>query len=564
MTEVTNTIKKRNWPAHRQELIVAILIAIAYLCSMQRRMGLGNQWNLLFKPLRVSICMGLFIYWGISIQRRIINRRLKDDLMIIDGMVIFWFTILTVQDYFVIHQGMISRAIWYGSYIPQLMIPTFMLFAAMHVRRADSYRLPGWTWIITAISVAFVAGILTNDYHFLFFRPRVSVDMMESYYVLMPVYWAAIVWIFALVAVSVLIIIARCRTPYSLMAAKLPLGLILIVSVYFLLYFAVPSDISWLMGDRSVALCLASIGIVESCIRTGLIPSNTGYDKLFAAMGMGITITDNQWHIRYRTDSASDILEEMLKRTMYDTVPLDQDTQLRGFRIRGGYAVWEQDISEMAAVLDRLRQNSLELQERNYLDEQTYRTVSSLRQAQEKNRLFNRLQSETRSQNESLHKYLHEYRETADEGEKRKILGKSAVVAAYIKRKGNLIFAGEKSEIITTNELYLCFQESMQNLELLGTECCLEIHIPGGLRISSARRLYDIFECALEQLLDDCSLCSVTIGDRNGKIAFLMECESGGELCMNEYPEVRTEREDGIWRIICRIDDSAGGEGGRS
>lgn len=556
-----NEVKKRKLPAHSQEMIVALLIIVAYLCNMQRRMGLGNEWNLLFKPLRVTICMGLFICWGISVQRRIINRRLRDDLMIIDGMVIFWFAILTIQDYFVIHQGMISRAIWYGTYIPQLMIPTFMLFAAMHVRKTDSYRLPRWTWVITGISLAFMMGILTNDYHFLFFRPRVSVDMLESYYVFMPAYWAAIAWIFALVSMSVFIIITRCRTPYSLRSARLPFGLMLIVALYFVLCFAVPPEISCLMGDRSVALCLASIGIVESCIRTRLIPSNTGYDKLFTVMPMGITIADDQWNIRYRTESAAEISEGMIKRTMYDMVPLDQDTQLRGFRIRGGYAVWEQDVSEMVAVLDRLRQNSVELRERNYLDEQTYRTVSSLRQAQEQNRLFNRIQDETRSQNEMLHRYLKEYRESGDEVEKRKILGKSAVVAAYIKRNGNLIFAGEKNEIITTKELYLCFQESMQNLELLGIECCLEIHIPGGLRISSARRLYDVFECALDQLLDDCSLCSVNIGDRNGKIAFLMECEGGGDLNMECGPEVRVEREDGVWRIICRIDDSEREEG---
>lgn len=555
-----DTVKKRKLPAYRQELVVAFLIAIAYLCSMQRRMGLGNQWNLLLKPLRVFICMGLFIYWGISVQRRIINRRLRDDLMMIDGMVIFWFAILTVKDCFVIHQGVISRAIWYGTYIPQLLIPTFLLFAAMHVRKTDSYRLPGWTWVITGISMVLVAGILTNDYHFLFFRPRVSVDMMESYYVLMPAYWAAVIWIFILVAISVFIIIERCRTPYSLRSARLPMGLMLMIALYFLLYFAVPSNISWLMGDRSVALCLASIGIVESCIRTGLIPSNTGYDKLFNAMGMGITIADDRWHIKYKTDSASVIPEKILKRTMYDTVHLGQGTQLRGFKIKGGYAIWEQDISEMATVLDRLQNNSLELQERNYLNEQTYRTVSSLRQAQEKNRLFNRLQAETRSQNESLHKCLQEYRESQDEAEKRRILGKSAVLAAFIKRKGNLIFAGEKGEILTTKELYLCFQESMQNLELLGTECCLEIHIPGGLRITSAKKLYDIFEDVLEQLMDECSLCSVTIGDRNGKIAFLMECE-GGELSMCDHPEVSVKKEDGVWRVICRIDDSADEEG---
>ena len=140
-------------------VITAVLILIAELCRHQRHFGLGNEYNFILKPVRVVIYLTIFIAWGISVERRIINRQLKLYLRLIAILIVFWFSIRTVRLYFVLHQGVVSRTIWYGSYIPILMIPTFMLLAALHTRRPEDYSLPKWTWAVVVISAAFAAVI---------------------------------------------------------------------------------------------------------------------------------------------------------------------------------------------------------------------------------------------------------------------------------------------------------------------------------------------------------------------------------------------------------------------
>lgn len=44
--------------------------------------------------------------------------------------------------------------------------------------------------------------------------------------------------------------------------------------------------------DMTATLCLLFALIIESCIQSGLIPSNTGYAQLFAASTISAQITD--------------------------------------------------------------------------------------------------------------------------------------------------------------------------------------------------------------------------------------------------------------------------------
>lgn len=507
--------------------MITALILIAELCRHQKHFGLGNEYNMILKPVRVTIYLGLFIAWGISVSKRIVNRQLKTYLVLIDCLIVFWFSVTAVRQYFLIHQGVISRTIWYGCYIPIIMIPTFMLFAAMYTRKGEDYRLPKSSWAVTAVSVAFSAVIASNDFHYKVFRPKGTIDMLESWYSHTVIYWLAVGWIVLLTVGAVVIISMRCRQPHSRRIAVLPIFIFLIVGAYFAFMMIDYRSWKWVFGDYTPFLCVSVIAILESCIQSGMIPSNTGYEELFRSSPVGMLILDDELNICYKTAQAEDIPRPDLIAAAEGKTQYGRNMVLQKYPLRAGYAVWEEDVTELADIIEDLENNRREIAEGNYLAEHSYRTVSRLRHTQEQNRLYDTLQKQTASQNRKMHELLRRYDSPASESERRKVLAESAVIAAYIKRKGNLIFHGEKSGIIPTEELRMCIEESMNNIRLLGIECWSDIRIPGGIRVDSAIRIYDLFEQTVESVLDEATLIFIKIGNHDAVIRVIIECELG-------------------------------------
>lgn len=128
------------------------------------------------------------------------------------------------------------------------------------------------------------------------------------------------------------------------------------------------------------------------------------------------------------------------------------------------------------------------------------------------------------------------------------------MIGAYIKRRGNLIFIGEKTAVTDTAELSACLEESFISLQLMDVECALDI--PEGQRIpvKDAARMYDFFQPVTETALDD--LHSVWLKGRiaENAVIFCLEVESGIDLShLAEFADGGS-CEDGIWRFTLRAE----------
>lgn len=69
--------------------IVMLAVAVAYTF---RLIGNGNYYFVLFPYLRSFIYIGLFIAWGISIRRRIVQKQVAQYLTGVSVLLILWFT----------------------------------------------------------------------------------------------------------------------------------------------------------------------------------------------------------------------------------------------------------------------------------------------------------------------------------------------------------------------------------------------------------------------------------------------------------------------------------------
>lgn len=540
--------KKRN--NHNNGIIAAVLI----VCAVVLRV-LG-KFDILIVPggiARSLIYIALYIGWGISVYRRILYAPVRRYMVGVSFLAVFWFMLRTLKYHFVASPNVI-RHLWYGYYVPMLFIPLLFAAVSLYLGKSETFRLPIWAKLLLYLPpVICVLLVLTNDLHqFVFSFPSGGICIGESgTYTYAVGYYFIIAWVVVCALTAFAITLYKCRLAQR--KKYLPV-LVLSCSIVYAVIYA--SGAEWMQiigGDITAAQCLMFVGMLECCIQVGLIPTNTGYAALFEAGTFGAQITDNDYQIRYTSANSPEISKGIMQKAETAAVSLDKNTLLKSHPIDGGHVFWQEDITEITALLERLEENNETIAESNYLEQENYRVKLKIKTLREKNRLYDLLQDKTAEQVDLLERLFSQYNAGSDYEKRRSLLAKIAVIGAYIKRCGNLIFIGEQSKTTDTAELSLCMEESFANLELMDIDCAMDI--PGGSRIlvEDAIRVYDFFEKVIETAIDDLQSVLMKARSAADSVIFRLEVESSCPLAdFTEFCE-NCLFEDGVWCFTLRI-----------
>lgn len=500
---------------------------------------------------RSLIYIALYIGWGISVSKRIIQVQVRHYLIAVSGLMVFWFVIRSMRYYFITDIG-IARQLWYLYYLPMLFIPLFSLFVAISLGKPENARLSKTALLLLSIpTVLCLLLVLTNDLHQLVFsfpEGEVWTDDNMSYSF---GYFFVIGWEILCALAAFVIMIIKCRLSYR--KKYLPFLLLACSIVYAFIYV---SGVEWMQligGDITAAQCLMFTGILECCIQCGLIQTNTGYRAMFEAGSIGAQIVDTDWHIRYASSNALKLPSDRMRSAESEAAKLDNNTLLKSSKIPGGHVLWQEDITDITAVLQKLEENRKTIAESNDVEQENYKTKVKINTVREKNRLYDRLQAQTAHQIELLDQLLTQYEAQSDPEIRRSLLAKAAVIGAYIKRRGNLMFIGEKSDVTDTAELTACLDESFANLELMGVECAIDIPDKNSIYTRDAIRVYDFFEAVTEEAMDDLQFVWLKARGLEDAVIFYLQAESKTDLLALASLADTCTCEEGVWRFSLRI-----------
>lgn len=449
------------------------------------------------------IYLGILVFWGISVYDRIINKVLCRYLIVLVALMMFWMLMRMLRLTVFYHVLPIGQWCWYAYYISMILIPQLCLSAAKHIGKPEDYRLPTKWRLMYIPSVLLIVGILTNDLHQLAFRFHLGYEAGWDDYQRTYLYYAAVIWVFSCIALMIWEIVKRCRIPGTHKAIWLPIAMLGIGVAYTVLY-TLDSDIFGFI-EMTAALCFTVVAIWESCIKTGLVQSNTHYDELLRFSGLGVAVVDNEYTVYYRSDDALPLTAEQMKATENGSVVLEGGIRLSASKIRGGYALWQEDLSELLDILEELKALRLELEGSNAVFMQNYQMDKKIRALAEKNRLHDELHRQTAHQINLLNDWLKKLIETDDLREKKELLRRIVVVGAYLKRRNNLILVNEQDGIIREEELDRSIQEMMKNLQLAGIQCASSVQFDKELPTDVAMKLFDFYEYVVETAFDGLS-----------------------------------------------------------
>lgn len=535
--------KQRNW----NQVIFAGLVIAALLC---RIVGKVSPRYLFWGILRTLIYIGLYIGWGISIHKRVVQKAAKNTLIFISGLMIFWFIVRSIKYFFAMDVN-VERYLWYSYYLPMLFIPQAAVQTAVLLGQPEEYILPKWLKFLYVPTTLCFLLVLSNDFHQCVFSFAAGEVWTDKGYRYAWGYYTVLLWEVVCAVVAFALMVYKCRL--SQRKKYLPVIGIGISILYAIIYASGAEWMQVIGGDITAALCLMFVCIFESCIYCGLIRTNTGYEELFEVCTMGAQITDRNYRVWYTSANAMELSEAVMREAEKGDVVVDKKTLIQNRPIQGGHILWQEDIEYIIMLLERMEENRKTIEESNCLEQENYQTKAKINMLREKNRLYDKLQTQTAGQIGLLNELLSRYEVEEDLVKSRRLLAKISVIGTYIKRYGNLIFIGERAEISDVAELGACLEESFSSLKLMGIECALTAPAGERIYVQDAVRIYSFFESIVEACVDSIQFMWVKIRPCGEELIVCMEVESEANLSSFFDKAEKGECEDGVWKFTFTV-----------
>lgn len=520
-------------------VFVFTAIAIAYACRMLAKFDIGGP---AVNHIRTALYLLLFTLWGFSLDRRIIQRQALHCLRLTAALMLLWLILRTLK-YSVVTGPAAGRYIWYLYYLPMLFLPLLGVYIALSMGKSEDYRLSRGTGMLSIIPAALFLLVITNDLHQQVFAfksgvPGLPVSGTYSY---RPLYFICLGWMVACMAFSLVCLFRKSRIPSGEGKRITPFVLGCAMLLYSILYLSGIPAVRWWFGDMNVMFCLLYAAIYESCIRCRMIPSNTGYVELFEASTLAACIADRSGRIVLRSRAAG---EDMTCPQEGQRIVRPDGMRISSAPISGGYAVWQDNVRQLAELRTRLNANKEEMERNKKKLKDAYLVQKSLHELTEKNRIYNELEAKHSRQTAQMRQMLAQC-EKSGSAKRRSLLKKVLLLGTYIKRSANLYFLSSEYQWLPQQELRLTVDEAVRALTACGTECGVIYRTTETMRASEVVRLFDLLEIVAETTVDDLRSLFISVSDS----AMDLSVECAADLSAIASPEVTVRQEDGLWLI---------------
>ena len=520
-------------------VFVCTAIAIAYACRMLAKFDIGGP---AVNHIRTALYLLLFALWGFSLDRRIIQRQTLHCLRLTAALMLLWLILRTLK-YSVVTDLTAGRYIWYLYYLPMLFLPLLWAYIALSMGKSEDYCLSRGTGMLSIIPAVLFLLVITNDLHQQIFAfksgvPGLPVSGTYSY---RPLYFICLGWMVGCMAFSLVCLFRKSRIPSGEGKRITPFVLGCAMLLYGILYLSGIPAVRWWFGDMNVMFCLLYAAIYESCIRCRMIPSNTGYVELFEASTLAACIADRSGRIVLRSRAAG---KDMTCPQEGQRIVRPDGMRISSAPISGGYAVWQDNVRQLAELRTRLNANKEEMERNKKKLKDAYLVQKSLHELTEKNRIYNELEAKHSRQTAQMRQMLARC-ESAGPAERRSLLKKVLLLGTYIKRSANLYFLSSEYRWLPQQELRLTVDEAVRALTACGTECGVIYRTTEPMRASEVVRLFDLLEIVAETTVDDLRSLFISVSDS----AMDLSVECAADLSAIASPEVTVRQEDGLWLI---------------
>lgn len=504
-------------------LLVVLFLFAEYLRIISDQMIEKSAENLLF-------CV-ILIMWAAYLRRRILDEQTRKVLINLAMSIVFLFVVRTAK-YTIFDKNTI---LWYMYYLPLTMMPLWLFFMSERIGGQTPRR--GRLDKVYILGLVLLNGmILTNDWHQLVFRFKIPGNIdVYSYGIgyVITILWIAIFSLHTLYNLYRVCSLPQSRNKFWVPLVPLLIGVMAIALDLFQLVPRVNDTKIYLFQE---IVLLMVIFIVEACIYIGIIPSNDGYEEIFANSKLNACITDDSGRVAYSSDEDHTISEEMRLAGKSKSVMLDEYTRLHASTINGGVVYYTEDIQEIVKLNHMLEEAAEVIAAENEMIAAENKLLADEALYKTKNKLYDDIARIVRPQVLMIEECLQNCEK--DPAAFRTYMAKATVLNAYIKRRINLSLIAMEQKQIPLAELGFAVAESLTylNYSRIATNILNNVKA-GTAEANSCIRAYDAFEELLEAYYDKMSACMVTIDEKKDKtiLRVTVETEVGASLLPKNF-----------------------------
>ena len=424
----------------------------------------------LIQPVIVYLIYLLLLStWRGSIRNRITQMSMRTFLLLEHPLMLFGVTIRFLQDALLYRFPYLMRVSGYWYTIPFLMFPLFGLYAALGLGKTEEYKI-GKKWYALLIPTGILSVLmLTAENNSIMVRRLEGEGANNLLFHPGIGSYIFIATLFLLIFARIFLIYSRSReaTDYPRLRL-LPFLIATLMLVFTIPYILASFYIGFELIEFAVLMYFMEILIWESCIMVGMVPVNTRYEEVFDRSTVAMQIIKEDGEPYLKSAGAPELAAEtldLLKQHAKVRTPEGQEYNLH--TIRGGYAIWKNDVSQTLAVIDELRASADKLEQEGELLSNELKSRSDETSVQEQNIIYNNLTDEIGGQLLLLQNMLQRREQAADTVS---LFRKICLIGTYIKRRCNLRLVEQSEGDVPLMEIELCYRELIGCLQELGVD----------------------------------------------------------------------------------------------
>lgn len=434
----------------------------------------------------VIIFSGLIIGWGVSVSYRIVQKNIRICLAVSAALMLLWMALRAIKYNNPADINTYGRYLWYSYYIAMVFLPLMMFFAMLNIGKPENTNNRKYLLIIPA--AVLVLLVMTNDFHQLAFVFEPDFHNWNKQYSYGPVYYVIAVWIFMLVLSSIVLSINQCRISATRKKLWIPIVIILVAIIYTVWNNLNHGYSGLRIYNVPEVFCFASIALWESLIQIGLVPSNTGYGNFFNASNLNALIFDNEGNMKYRSKNAANVSKNVVLQNG-NSVVIDENIILKKHNIKGGKAVWTEDISAINRINRELSEIKEQISEYNVILKSEAELKKRRAAVTEQNKLYDNITEFIRPQLCDLENILKNIENNS--GDISVNYARACVVNVYIKRISNLFIMAKSRKMLNAFELENSIRELAEYISVYGIFCSFFSNVSGEI---SAEKSIAIFK----------------------------------------------------------------------
>ncbi len=542
----------------RSTCIFLVFLLLAGLVNLMGFSGIAELESLM-ASCNYLIYVGLLLYWFRSVRDRLLPTRAKGWVMSA-ALLMLLYQLLRVFKYRFATEPGVHRYLVYLYFVPMVLIPTLFLMTCLRIRRGNH---PGrWDEALLLIPPGLLLLItLTNDLHGLVYAPRVALSQFAldtGTYAHGPVFYALCIWmILSFAAGLILLLWTTARRPgkalvFLLVVVALWLGLLI---EFLLIHDGVYGPRMYNSPEINM---FGMLGVFEVCIHYRLIPHNANYAAFFGTLQTPSLVTDGALQPVYYSASKLTAEAEQLRAALLSPVYLTPDLKLSGHPVRGGFAFWTEDETQVHLAQDRLAEANELIESENSLIQAETEQREKDAWLQSRHRIYHEIAETLYPCQQRIERLLS--RMEPDTPAFRDQLAQVSVLNAYVKRKTNLLLVAAEQNALTAHALFLALRESAGYLSLAGLRTAAqepeeEQALPAAVVIA----LYDAFEAVAEQLMGKAP--SLMVSWQGDALVLATETPVLPDVSALPVP-ARVQEEDGILYLdlLAQAKETKGGE----